>query len=133
MPFHFRAFFEATDGQPDYVTLAYLRAICHYWGHKCCAGLDDDDESLRAICRSDEARWPKVKSFVFDNADCFAMDSNGKWQQKRAQEEWEKSTATMERNSKGGSSRMNKMSARQRLAFARKGAAARFAAKMLQA
>ena len=130
MPFHFRVFFEATDGQPDYVGYAYLRAICHYWGHKCCTGLDNDDESLRAICRVDESKWPRVKAFVFNNRDCFALDHNGLWQQKRAQEEWEKSLTVMERNSTGGKNRMRKMTSAQKTAFGKAGAAARFAAKM---
>lgn len=130
MPFHFRIFFEATDSQQPDVTLSYLRAICHYWGHKCCKGLENDDETLRMICRCDTARWGRTKSFVFDNKDCFILDHNGLWQQKRAQEEWEKSLAVMERNSNGGKSRMKKMSPKQRTAFAQAGAAARFKAKM---
>lgn len=103
MPFYFRAFFEAIKGQPPYIGMGYLVAICYYWGHNNCEGLKDDDEFLRRVCEIDKLEWKEAKAFIFDGDKCFTQDANGIWHQKRAYEEWHKAKTKYEKFSKSGS------------------------------
>lgn len=92
MPFYGDDFFSAMVGKSNEVIVAYMRAIWHYWRHRQCRGLRDDDESLRQICMVfDSAKWPAIKAVVF--GELFEMDEDGLWHQKRAQEEYTKSKA----------------------------------------
>lgn len=88
-PFYQNEFFQAIEGLPDLVSIAYLRAISYYWAHNHCVGLEDDDEFLRRLCRVERDEWPNTKPIIFGR---FFKLVAGLWHQKRAQEEWAKAT-----------------------------------------
>ena len=96
IPFYGNDFLQACEGQPDYVTVAYFRAIWHFWHHNHCAGLRDDSEFLRRLCRADKDSWPEIMEFVFDNDKQFTLNGDGLWIQTRAVSEWDKSKAKHE-------------------------------------
>lgn len=88
MPFYGNDFFQAVEGWPSTAIEAYLRAIWNYWHHNHCRGLEDNDDSLRRICRVDKEDWESVRSRVFDNEKFFMQDAEGRWHQKRAEDLW---------------------------------------------
>lgn len=85
MPFFGAAFFEAIEGYADHVAIGYLRALWHYWNHTHCAGLPDDDEYLRRICRCDPVEWEKTKAVIFDGRFFFCKNGSS-WHQKHARD-----------------------------------------------
>ena len=87
LPLYGNDFFEAIAGHPDAVGLSYLRALWHYWNHTGCAGLPDEDEYLRRICKCALADWPRTKSTIFDNHYYFKLEQ-GRWHQGRCRKEW---------------------------------------------
>lgn len=92
IPFYGDDFFQAVEGLEDLIVVAYLRAIWHYWSHNHCAGLRDDQEFLRRLCRVDRSDWERVASVIFDNGKFFTMGEDGLWHQKRAAQVWAEST-----------------------------------------
>lgn len=109
IPLYYRDFFEAVKPYPPDVGIAYLKAICHYVGHLHCKGIDNDDEQMRRLCEIERLEWARVKAVIFDNEHFFILDGEGRWHQKRAEEEYRKSIARYEaavsRGRKGASSR----------------------------
>lgn len=96
MPFYATEFFNAIEGMPDAVGLGYLRAVCHYWTHCGCSGLDNDDTFLRRLCRIESDQWEYARPIIFGRL--FKLDTKSNvWHQKRAKEEWEKSVRLYER------------------------------------
>ena len=89
MPFYGNEFFQAVEGQDELVIVSYMRVIWHYWHHAHCAGLEDNKELLRRLCRVDRDDWERVCAVVFDNDKFFTMDEIGIWRQKRADELWQ--------------------------------------------
>jgi uncharacterized protein YdaU (DUF1376 family) len=85
MPFFGMEFFQATEGYPDSYVAGYLRAIWHYWTHSHCAGLDDNDDYLRKLCRIDGVEWVQAKPILFGR---FFHKEGGKWHQKKCKEIW---------------------------------------------
>jgi uncharacterized protein YdaU (DUF1376 family) len=96
MPFYGSAFFQAVEGQPDFIASGYLRAIWYYWSHAHCEGIPDNEEFLRRLCRIEKEYWPYAREVIFDNDQFFTMGEDGKWHQKRAAEEWKKSSKKYE-------------------------------------
>jgi len=88
-PFYSRAFFEAVEGQPDYIVLGYLRALSFYWSHNHCQGLENDQEFLRRLCRIEKDKWSKSFDILFGREEFFALIDD-KWHQQRMLEEWGK-------------------------------------------
>lgn len=100
MPLYGNEFINATDGLPLVAKWAYFRAIWHYWHNNHCKGLKPDEDSLRDICHVDREDWPMVYDLIFTTDQFFVQDEAGLWQQKRAQEEWNKSIAKYEKKLK---------------------------------
>lgn len=90
MPWYWADFWEATEGQPDDVIVAYQRCIAYYWHHTHCKGLSNDSYFLMRLCRMTAERWEYVLPIIFDNDKFFTLDGSDLWHQKRAFEEWEK-------------------------------------------
>ena len=90
LPFYGGDFFSAVEGHDDAMAVGYLRALWHYWHHLHCAGLPDDDEYLRKICRCENIHWARTRDIIFDDLNFF-VKIDGKWHQKRAHEEFNKS------------------------------------------
>jgi len=85
MPFYGSNFFEATRGFNDQESMAYLRALWHYWHHTHCDGLRDDDSYLFEVCDCEKANWARIKGLIFDNDErYFFILARGKWHQKNA-------------------------------------------------
>lgn len=84
LPFYGNDFFAATDGLSEIATLAYLRALWHYWSHTHCAGLPDDDDYLRRVCRCQAQEWARTKGMLFDNEGPFFQQQQGRWHQSNA-------------------------------------------------
>lgn len=126
MPFYWPDFWHAVEGFSDSAIVAYQRALSHYWHHNHCRGLQDDDEFLRRLCRIEKSEWQKIKQIVFDNDKFFTMDGDGLWHQKRAQEEWIKSSAKYDAAVKGGRNRLKNTTQKQREAISRSGAVAKW-------
>ena len=94
MPFDWPKFQASTPGMRREIKWSYFNAICAYfWGH--CTGLDDDDETLRAVCECfNPAEWARTKGTIF--GPFFQKNGDGKWHQKRAKEEYLKALAACE-------------------------------------
>src|SRR5437762_1107820 len=85
MPVYWGELLQAVEGYDDHVAMAYVRALAHNW-HVChCAGLRDDQEFLRRVCRQTPEAWATVGPIVF--GEFFRLD-RGAWRQKRQDEEW---------------------------------------------
>jgi uncharacterized protein YdaU (DUF1376 family) len=98
MPFFGNEFFMAVAGQSHAFVACYMRAIWFYWHHTSCRGLKNDKEFLRRICQADRDEWDELYDLIFDmNSGFFTLDGNDLWQQKRAQEEWEKASIRSEK------------------------------------
>ncbi len=119
MPFYFRAFFEAIESLPETIGLGYLRAICHYWGHNNCRGLENNDEALRRICRIDRAEWVEYGPIIFGRF--FELDG-GLWHQHRASRLWEDTKKKYDAASVGGKNRWKGVSKVERSRLARQAA-----------
>lgn len=102
IPFHGDEFFTAVEGFEPIVSLGYLRAIWYYWSHTHCAGLKDDQNFLRRICRIEQSDWEEVMCVIFDNDQFFKLDNSGLWRQKRADELWKKAEHEYNRNRLAG-------------------------------
>lgn len=107
MPFYGNDFFSATDGYPDSVCLGYLRACWHYWHHTHCAGLPDEPEYLRRVCRIEAIEWARTKDVIFG---AFFRLSNGKWHQERAAKEYEKTVKAYQNKVAGAAKARNRSS-----------------------
>jgi hypothetical protein len=95
MPFYGNEFWPSVDGHPDFVILAYLRIIWHYWHHLSCAGFPNDEAYQRRIGRLfDDTQWHHARGVIFGQY--FKIDASGLWQQKRATEVWADTKKTME-------------------------------------
>jgi uncharacterized protein YdaU (DUF1376 family) len=114
MPFYGNDFFQAVQGHTDSVAASYLRAIWYYWSHNHCKGLEDNDEFLRRVCYCDKEHWSYVRGVLFDNDHFFSQDVNGRWHQKRAEEEWNKSESSYARAVAGGKNRWKGLSQAER-------------------
>lgn len=92
--FDWPKFQASTTGMRREIKWSYWTACCaYYWGE--CAGLADDDESLRSICECfDESKWPATKAAIF--GPFFKLDG-GRWHQKRTREEWERAVDHVEK------------------------------------
>ena len=90
IPLYGNEFFLAVEGHSSDIGLAYLRVLWYYWSHNHCAGLKDDSEFLRRLCRISVDEWIVAKPIIFDNDQFFCMDESGLWHQKKAFEEWNK-------------------------------------------
>lgn len=91
MPYYGNDFEAATKGFSPSTKWAYLCAIWHYWHHTHCAGLPDDNESLRRICEVEMIDWGRIKGQVF-NSPFFTL-TDGVWHQSRSREiytKWDK-------------------------------------------
>lgn len=88
MPFYWMEFWHAVEGLSDQSIVAYQRVLSNYWHQNHCAGLRDDDEFLRRICRCDRDDWKSIRETIFDNDRFMTQDADGLWHQKRAHEEW---------------------------------------------
>lgn len=86
MPFFGSNFFDAVEGYPVEVAMAYLRAIWKYWNHTHCQGLRNDDRYLREICHCTVDQWEQFKGIIFDNEHFFCLNGDGNWHQKRAKD-----------------------------------------------
>lgn len=100
MPFFGPAFVQAARAHGRAVAGSYIFVLVHYWFHEHCRGLRDDDDMLRRICECDKEEWPETKDRLFDNDQFFTLGADGLWHQKRADEEWEKSTLRIEAGKK---------------------------------
>ncbi len=100
IPFYALEFWQAVEGQPDYIVVGYLRAITHYWMHSHCKGLRDDSEYLRKLCRIDPSDWETAQGVIFDNERFFTLGEGGMWQQKRARELWRDTKSAYDRRVK---------------------------------
>jgi uncharacterized protein YdaU (DUF1376 family) len=111
MPFYGGDFLSATSGMSDACFRCYLRAIWHYWHHSHCEGLKNDSEELRRICCADRENWDEVYEQIF-NDEFFYLGEDDKWHQKRAYEEWQKSSEqyqkVLDRAKAGASARWSK-------------------------
>jgi len=105
MPFYGNDFFQALKGRKAFVKLAYLELIWFYWSHENCQGLEDDADFLRGVSGLSEDEWEIARPILFDNNKFFVQDAEGRWQQGRAQSEWEKAKASYDRAVKGGKNR----------------------------
>ncbi len=94
IPLYWRDFESATAGWPDAIRFKYLRCIAHYVLHTHCAGLPDDEELLQGICWAKDDEWPRVRELIFAGEPFFGKIA-GKWHQKRALEEYQKSLKLM--------------------------------------
>jgi uncharacterized protein YdaU (DUF1376 family) len=89
MPMYWAEFWAAVDGQPDNIILGYERAMSHYWQHNHCAGLRDDSEFLRRLCRIEREDWEAAMAIIFDNDKFFTLGEDNLWHQKRCRQEWD--------------------------------------------
>jgi len=96
MPFYGGDFLSATSGMTDACFRCYLKLIWHYWHHSHCTGLNDNRDELRRICGVDKETWDEVFDQIF-NDQFFSLGEDGKWHQKRAEEEWQKSQAAYDK------------------------------------
>ena len=80
MPYFGGDFEGAMKGYCRAVKWSYLAALWHYWHHTHCAGLADEDESLRLICECPETEWMRTKGVIFCGQPFFHLES-GKWHQ----------------------------------------------------
>lgn len=101
--FYGDAFFTAIAPHPEYVGMGYIKAIWYYWSATHCQGLADNDESLRRICQLDREQWEVAQNIIFDNDKFFMLGPEGKWHQKRAQEEWNIAKKSYDARVKNGS------------------------------
>ena len=98
MPFYWPDFWTAVKGWPDCAIVGYQKALSHYWFHLHCAGLRDDAEFLRRVCEREKDDWDTCMELVFDNNKFFKLDlRSGLWRQKRADEEWARCLAKIDR------------------------------------
>lgn len=86
MPFFGTEFFNAVEGYPDVVALAYIRALWHYYNHTHCEGLPNESDYLQRICHCADMHWARTKGIIFDNKRFFTLNGDGLWHQKRAKE-----------------------------------------------
>ena len=84
MPMYWLEFWQAVEGEEDYVIVAYQRAITHYWHHLHCSGFDQGDDRLRRICRLNPAQWGVAGGIIFGRF--FKVEEDDKWHQKRCRE-----------------------------------------------
>lgn len=79
----------AVEGFSNAVLGAYVRALWYYWSQTKCSGLDNEPHVLRSICRvHDDVEWEQVEPVIFGRF--FKLGHDGRWHQKRADEEWKK-------------------------------------------
>lgn len=114
MPFYGDAFFNAVKGKKPFVKVAYLQLLWHYWSHRNCEGLENNDYSLMELSGAKESEWPEVYEVLFKSGEFFYIGEDGFWHQKRASIEWQKAKIIMERNSKGGKNRWHGISKAER-------------------
>lgn len=101
MPMDWAEFWQAVEGQSDLLIVAYLRALSYYWHHTHCAGLRNDSEFLRKICRADKLNWDDLCGILFNGSEYFNLDvESNMWHQKRAQLAWLKVNETYEKRVK---------------------------------
>lgn len=120
MPFFGNEYNAAVEGYPDAVDVAYRRAMWHNWSALKCAGLPDDSEYLRKVCRRDKDEWLEIYPILFSESGFFSLGEDGKWHQKRQDEEWAKSKLKYDRAVLGGRNRAASMSRQQRVESASK-------------
>ena len=99
LPFYGNDFFQAVEGYDDHTTMGYLRCLWHYWHHSHCAGLINDDDFLRRLCRCERENWLRTKGMIFDGDKLFKL-IDGKWHQKRASSEYTNSVELYEKRLK---------------------------------
>ncbi len=117
MPMYWNEFWQAVEGQPDFVIVGYQRALAYYWHHNHCVGLRDNDEALRKVCRIDREQWEECSSIIF--GEFFNRDEEtGLWHQKRARAEYVKAeinyNAQVLRGKKGAVARWSSVPKRKR-------------------
>lgn len=101
LPFYGNDFFAATDGLSEIATLAYLRALWHYWSHTHCTGLPEDDEYLRRVCRCQTQEWARTKGLLFDSDGPFFRLQQGRWHQSNAANRYLEAHETYQRRVAG--------------------------------
>jgi uncharacterized protein YdaU (DUF1376 family) len=96
MPLHLGAYFADTTNLTRDQHGAYLLLIMAYWRKG--EALPADDGQLAAMAKASPSEWRKIKPIVAP----FFIIADGKWKQKRCEEELEKARAVMAAKSKAG-------------------------------
>lgn len=124
MPFYFRTFWEAVEELPDWMKIAYIRALTYNWGHKGCVGLTSNEDALRSICRVDESKWAQAYEVLFMSQEFFILGADNLFHQKFQDEIWAESVKQYNAEVKGGKNRWKGVSKKEHSKIASAGAVA---------
>jgi uncharacterized protein YdaU (DUF1376 family) len=98
--FDWPKFHAATAGWSRQHKWSYWVAICAYYWQEC-AGLENCDDLLMAVCECAPMDWATTKARIFREG-YFELGRDGRWHQKRAKREYEYAISLIQKKSEAG-------------------------------